>query len=458
MRNTLAHRFVVLIIFSLVGCATNENAPKPQLRLANGPKPQFRLPPGAQIALMEGQFDKKVDPKSNKRSNEQSNEGPLIQNPVGGAVAGVAGGALVGAAGGFYCGPLFIICSPVLAAGGAVVGGVAGAAKGAQNAEEAKIRAERIESERKRIAKLEAESTELLAQLRLILSSLPKYSVRAQRLLPQPSGKADFVVEFAPPEIKFDGVVQDVVNVLVIGRARLIRLSDNSVVEDFEVSPTISFRPEELTHLQTPENRERQVARLETALNANATSFVNSWIVPLVEHPFKTRTLSGMTKSSITGDATTAEALILLVSSTKESIAVSPLFLLRGQDSAALVEIILSLRPQEIVNSFPTEDSEARFNTFDYGCIIFANGRLMELRYDVSGSGAWKPPRYSRATSDFKNEAINALRDGRPDYRGSYVCSLEKTSWPAQRRAKVTAFLKRVNVEAAGALEKEHSQ
>ena len=446
MRNTLAHSFIALIIFSLAGCATNEN----------GPKPQLRRPAGAQISLKEGQFDKKVDP--------ESDEGPLIQNPVGGTAAGVAAGALAGAAGGIYCGPLFIICAPVLAAGGAVVGGVAGAAKGAQNAEAAKTRAERIESERKRIAKLEEESAELLAQLRLILSSLPKYSVRAQRLLPQPSGKADFVVEFAPPEIKFDGVVQDVVNVLVIGRARLVSLSDNSVVEDFEVSLMISFRPEELTHLQTPENLERQVARLETALNANATSFVKSWIVPLVEHPLPQigshdlSEFSGMTESSITGDATTAEALILLVSSTKESVAVSPLFLLRGQDSAALVEIILSLRPQEIVNALPTTDAEARASTLDYICLIATDGRLVSLAYNAQRPERWEPPLNSKVSLEFKSDAINALQVGRLNYRRSYVCSLEKTAWPAEQRAKVTAFLTRVNVEAVGALEKEQSQ
>ena len=154
----------------------------------------------------------------------------------------------------------------------------------------------------------------------------------------------------------------------------------------------------------------------------------------------------GMVRPSIAGDPATAKALILLVSNSRQGINVSPLFLLRGQDEAAFVRTTLSLRPQEILKALPEENSEARSNMFSYGCIIFASGRLVELRYDPSGSGAWKPPRYSRVTFVFKSETISGLRTERSDYHGSYVCSLERARWSTDLRAKVIAFLKRVTV------------
>lgn len=266
----------VLLIVSIAGCAGTHVT-----------EPQFRLPPGSKIAVVEGSFDKELFDQElfNSQDRARRESGPPIQNPVGGAVVGAAGGTAVGAIAGFGCGPLFVLCVPIGAAVGLVGGGVAGAVKGAQNAEQYSNKEAKSEGSAKPSLDI-AVDKKIKDVLELIEKSLPTVTPipeRAKHLVSPLSDQPDYVFEFAPPEVKFAYIVNNTYLFRIVGRARLMRLSDKSVVDKFVTYENISFSPEEITRLQKPENPLRQVQTIEAALNKIAAVFVNYWIIPLNE-------------------------------------------------------------------------------------------------------------------------------------------------------------------------------
>jgi hypothetical protein len=109
----------VALVLSVVGCGTTARQPSPEANAA----------PPAQASKTEGTG-------KNEGSAKAVNTAGRVAGATALGVAGAAGGAVLGAVGGFaaggYCGPLAIVCAPVMAVGGAVYGGVAGGVSGAR--------------------------------------------------------------------------------------------------------------------------------------------------------------------------------------------------------------------------------------------------------------------------------------------------------------------------------------
>lgn len=109
----------VALALLVVGCGTTARQASPEANAA--PQPQ-----ASQTA----------DDGKNEGSAKAVNTAGRVAGAAALGVAGAAGGAVLGAVGGLgaglYCGPLFIVCSPVMAVGGAIFGGVAGGVGGAR--------------------------------------------------------------------------------------------------------------------------------------------------------------------------------------------------------------------------------------------------------------------------------------------------------------------------------------
>lgn len=109
----------VALALSVVGCGTTPRQASPEANAA----PQTRA-------------SETADSGKNEGSAEAVRTAGRVAGATALGVAGAAGGAVLGAVGGFavggYCGPLVIVCGPVMAVGGAILGGVAGGVGGAR--------------------------------------------------------------------------------------------------------------------------------------------------------------------------------------------------------------------------------------------------------------------------------------------------------------------------------------
>ena len=75
-------------------------------------------------------------------------------------------------------------------------------------------------------------------------------------------------------------------------------------------------------------------------------------------------------------------------------------------------------------------------------CLIAANGQIIEV--ENVKAAVWREPRISRATVEWRDDAINAVkRSG--NYSGTYICGLHNNfHWPQELRINVTSFLERI--------------
>lgn len=146
-------------------------------------------------------------------------------------------------------------------------------------------------------------------------------------------------------------------------------------------------------------------------------------------------------------NASTANVMLLGVAYSTPSAVVTPVFL-QANNIPTLVTAIRSSSADELDASLPGFGSTIapllRNTEIDYVCFITDRGSIIELDKTASG---WDKPKYSRATSTWRNEAISAMRRDKRGYHGKYICSLERTSeWPEELRGNVTRFLEKIAV------------
>lgn len=208
---------------------------------------------------------------------------------------------------------------------------------------------------------------------------------------------------------------------------------------------------------QNPTWRKKAIAALKGSRNYQACAPIHpeDWsdaelrgAISFVEDLPVAVPTKGVSSIRLAADATEAEALVLVIANTNQKHDVIPLLVSRGDNNAgAFLSWILSLQPQAVLKALHANDREVVLSTLDYLCLITADGRFVELSYEASRPDDWNRPKYSRVTPEFKDDAINALKDGKSDYHGSYVCALERTAWPVDTRADIVTFLKRIHVE-----------
>jgi hypothetical protein len=110
-------------------------------------------------------------------------------------------------------------------------------------------------------------------------------------------------------------------------------------------------------------------------------------------------------------------------------------------DAGAVVSAIRSHTPSEFAASIaPFED-----RSLAYVCVIGSDGRAFAFN-SAGTTDSWQST-FNPALSDRSvQDAIAVLRDS-GGYRGSFVCSLEKSiRWPEDVRTQVLEFLERVPV------------
>ena len=141
--------------------------------------------------------------------------------------------------------------------------------------------------------------------------------------------------------------------------------------------------------------------------------------------------------------------VLAVTNSAQGRVVVVPL-LLASDDAMAIAKTIRSRSPREFIASL-SQTTAARKLPFenqqlDYVCVVGPDGR--GLAFDSAGTTDWKRGTHNVLLSDQSlQDAIITIRDT-GSYRGSFVCSLEKSvKWPEDVRTQVTEFLERIPVK-----------
>jgi hypothetical protein len=164
----------------------------------------------------------------------------------------------------------------------------------------------------------------------------------------------------------------------------------------------------------------------------------------------ETQARAVISSSEIANPSTLDFMLLVVVNTARRNPAVVPI-LLQG-DLLSFVQAAETLTPRDFMISLPVSPAtrpRPEYLELYSVCFIGADGRIIELEQEKAA--AWKAPRHSRASAGFRKDAINAVREDKRDYLGSYVCSLQISSdWPTDTRSKVIGFLEKIPVEEAG--------